>query len=48
MIALILMVILIYYVVSGREKDINTNFWNIFLIVIGFYFGTNTTRKDRS
>ena len=43
-IALILMVILAYSVL--RDKDVGTQFWNLLLLVVGFYFGSNKPKKE--
>jgi hypothetical protein len=42
-IALVLVSVLAYSVVY--EKKIDSKFWNVFLLVVGFYFGSNVPQK---
>ena len=44
-IALILMIILAYSVIRGA--DLGTQFWNLLLLVVGFYFGSNAPKKEK-
>jgi hypothetical protein len=44
-IALILMTILLYSVVRGI--DLGTQFWNLLLLVVGFYFGSNAPKREK-
>jgi hypothetical protein len=40
-IAIMLMAVLAYAVFTGHQADLGEKFWNVFLFVVGFYFGLN-------
>lgn len=44
-IALVLMIIAAYSVIRGIDPG--TQFWNLLLLVVGFYFGSNSPRKEK-
>ena len=45
-IALVLLAVLAYAVISGHQADLGDKFWNVFLLVVGFYFGSNAPAGD--
>ena len=46
LIALLLTTMLGYAVVTGQQVD--EKFWNLLLIVVGFYFGANSVSREKS
>ena len=44
-IALVLMFVAAYVVI--RQINPGTQFWNLLLLVVGFYFGSNAPRKEK-
>jgi hypothetical protein len=46
-IVLVLLVVLVYAILSGHQSYLDENFWNVFLLVVGFYFGANAPAKTR-
>ena len=47
-IALVLLAVLAYAMFTGKQADLGEKFWNVFLLVVGFYFGSNAPAKTRT
>jgi hypothetical protein len=47
-IALVLLAVLAYAMFTGHQSYLDEKFWNVFLLVVGFYFGANAPAKTRS
>ena len=45
-IAIVLMAVLAYAVFTGHQADLGEKFWNVFLRVVGFYFGSNAPLRE--
>ena len=45
-IAILLMAVLAYAVFTGHQADLGEKFWNVFLLVVGFYFGSNAPARS--